>query len=221
MSEAIGYVGRARATQEERSQRTRRRLAEAAIECLVELGYRRTTFVEVCRRAGLTRGAAHHHYRDLPALMLDALVRLNARIIERAEPAVLHLEDTEKRVDAGIGALWDLFNGREFRAALEIWMAQSHEPAIRERILPEMARFSETLVEGFSGSFPELVDRGDGAVQLMRFVFLAMVGVGLVNATFDPREGDPERERMLALLKRLVQRELVAMDGDRGAASVG
>jgi AcrR family transcriptional regulator len=206
--------------QVERSQRTRRRLAEAAIECLVEVGYRHTTFVEVCRRAGLTRGAAHHHYRDMPALMLDALVRLNGRVVEQAQPAVQHLEGTEERVDSGIGALWDVFTRGEFRAAVEIWMAQSHDPELRERILPEMERFSEVLAEGFSRFFPELVDQGGEAVHLMRFVFLAMIGIGLVNATFDPRDGDPERERMLALLKRLVQRELAVIAEDRPAASV-
>lgn len=216
MQDVAHYQGRPRTIHEKRSRRTREKLADAAIECLVESGYRGTSFVEVCRRAGLTRGAAHHHYRDLPALLLDAMRRLNERLVERARPVLREEADIEKRIDAGIDVLWSLCTAREFKAVVEIWVAQSHDPALSRRIRHEMDRYSSSVSDGFTRSFPELTDNGDDALFMMRFAFLVVLGLGVMNATIDPRGPDPEREHMLSLLKNVVQREVTIL---RGAAA--
>ena len=208
MPELARHPGRPRTVHEQRSRRTREKLADAAIDCLVETGYRGTSFVEVCRRAGLTRGAAHHHYRDLPALLLDAMRRLNDRLIDRVRPALRDAASIEKRIDAGIDVLWNVFTAREFKAVVEIWVAQSHDPALSRRIRHEMDRYSENLSEGFARGFPELMDDANDALLMMRFAFLVVLGLGFMNATVDPRGDDPERERMLSLLKSVVQREV-------------
>src|SRR4030081_3192822 len=49
-------------TQAERSEHTRELLLDATIDCLVEVGYARTTVHEICLRAGLSRGAQQHHF---------------------------------------------------------------------------------------------------------------------------------------------------------------
>jgi AcrR family transcriptional regulator len=185
----------------------------------VDSGYRGTTFVEVCRRAGLTRGAAHHHYRDLPALMLDAMARLNERLVENARPLVRNVDEIEKRVDAAIDVLWDLFTQRDFKAAVEIWVAQSHDPLLRDRLHSEMDRYSRTITQGFGRTFPELMGDGEDALLMMRFGFLVMLGLGFVNATFGPREEDPGRVRMLAMLKRVLQREVAAIQEKASSSS--
>ncbi len=208
MQEVAHRPSRPRTVHEQRSRRTRERLADAAIDCLVELGYRGTSFVEVCRRAGLTRGAAHHHYRDLPALLLDAMRRLNERLLDRARPALRDASAMEERIDAGIDVLWSLFTAREFKAVVEIWVAQSHDPALSRRIRHEMDRYSTSVSDGFARSFPELMEEGEDALLVMRFAFLVVLGLGFMNATIDPRGPDPERERMLSLLKGVVQREV-------------
>ena len=62
-----------RRTQAERTTSMRMRLIGATIESLVERGYAHTTAVEVCRRAGVTRGALLHHFEDLSALFEASL----------------------------------------------------------------------------------------------------------------------------------------------------
>ena len=51
-----------RRTQEERSAETKKRLLEATIDYLNELGYNKTGTVEIARRAGVSRGALVHHF---------------------------------------------------------------------------------------------------------------------------------------------------------------
>src|SRR5580700_1002942 len=48
---------RVRRTQQERSAAMRLRLLDAAVDCLHDLGYSRTTTIEVAARAGVSRGA--------------------------------------------------------------------------------------------------------------------------------------------------------------------
>jgi AcrR family transcriptional regulator len=219
MTQAVHHQfnARARTSQEERSQRTRQLLADSAIERLVESGYRGTTFVEVCRRAGLTRGAAHHHYRDLPALLLDALRMVNARLAS-VEPAVREAHGLEERIDAGIDELWRLFTTAEFRAVVEIWVAQSHDEALHDRIRSEMDRYVEIIVAGFGRFFPELVSQNADAVDLMRLLFVTLTGLGFMNATIWPKGEVPERARLRDLLKRMVHHEFA--EAERLSAGV-
>ena len=49
---------------------------EATVASLIEVGYARTTSVEVCRRAGVTRGALLHHFESLDDLFAATLAHL-------------------------------------------------------------------------------------------------------------------------------------------------
>ena len=57
----------------EDAARTRVALLEAALESFEEKGWRGATFEHVAERAGVTRGALHHHFRDKRALLVEAL----------------------------------------------------------------------------------------------------------------------------------------------------
>src|ERR1700687_2978711 len=73
-----------RRTQEDRRARTRVRLLDAAIDCLVEYGYAGTTTPRVAERAGVTRGAQVHHFGSKTDLLGAAIEQLAQRRIESA-----------------------------------------------------------------------------------------------------------------------------------------
>ena len=73
-----------------RSQATRSRLVQATIDSLIEHGYSKTTGVEICRRAGVTRGALNHHFPDYSALLIDALREVYTTL--KVEPDASSLE---------------------------------------------------------------------------------------------------------------------------------
>lgn len=210
---------RPRTVHERRSRRTREKLADSTIDCLVDSGYRGTSFVEVCRRAGLTRGAAHHHYRDMPALLLDAMRRLNDTLIGRVRPALDRDLELDQRIDRAIGVLWNAFTSREFKAVVEIWVAQSHDAALSRRIRSEMERYATNISEGFGRAFPELSEDGDEALLMMRFAFMVVLGLGFHNSTLGPRPQDADGDRMLSLLKKVVQREVDFMHASRAKSA--
>lgn len=57
----------------EDAERTRLSLCEAALMAFEEKGWRGATFEAISERAGVTRGALHHHFRDKATLLRDAL----------------------------------------------------------------------------------------------------------------------------------------------------
>src|SRR5579871_1588533 len=60
---------RERRTQSERREATRLALLDAAADCLVELGYARTTTRRVAARASVTPGALQHHFSSKAELL--------------------------------------------------------------------------------------------------------------------------------------------------------
>ena len=70
------------ATQQQRRDETRRALLDAAVESLIEVGFARTTTLEVQRRADASRGALLHHFPSKTELLVaavDHLAEMRAR----------------------------------------------------------------------------------------------------------------------------------------------
>jgi AcrR family transcriptional regulator len=123
-------------TQAERSEHTRELLLDATIECLVELGYARTTVHEICLRAGLSRGAQQHHFTTKAELMASALEHLFARLSQQVRQAADELPPGPERITAGIDLLWQAYSGTLSTAAMELWVAARTDPELREVLLP-------------------------------------------------------------------------------------
>src|SRR5678815_1160845 len=82
MPEAKVEPGRAPRTQQQRREETRRALLDAAVESLIEVGFARTTTLEVQRRADVSRGALLHHFPSKAELLVaavDHLAEMRAR----------------------------------------------------------------------------------------------------------------------------------------------
>ncbi|MPZ85058.1 MAG: TetR family transcriptional regulator [Actinophytocola sp.] len=123
-------------TQQERSERTRELLLDATISCLVELGYARTTVQEICRRAGLSRGAQQHHFTTKAELMTSALEHLFERLGEEIVTATSRLPPGPQRLDEGIDLLWRAYSGTLSTAAVELWVAARTDEELRRSLLP-------------------------------------------------------------------------------------
>lgn len=77
-------------TNAQRSAQTRQALLAAARSLFIEKGFAATSTPELAERAGLTRGALYHHYRDKSEVLqavLEEEARQVAEEIENAAPA--------------------------------------------------------------------------------------------------------------------------------------
>lgn len=132
----VEAAARTHLTQAERSERTRALLFEATIECLLDLGYAGTSVNEICRRAGLSRGAQQHHFATKAELMAHALEYLVTKLGDQVMDAVHRLAADPDRVAKGIDLLWQSFSGTLSTAAMELWVAARTDPELRGAMLP-------------------------------------------------------------------------------------
>src|ERR1041384_4968464 len=120
-----------REPQQDRSRATRQRLLEAAVACLAERGWAGSTVSVVAERAGVSRGAAQHHFPTREDLFTAAV----EYVAERRSSALRDLfPDGPGDRPAVVSALVGLYTGPLFRAALQLWVAAANEEQLRGRV---------------------------------------------------------------------------------------
>jgi AcrR family transcriptional regulator len=141
------YAGRtpavadARAPRQDRSRATRARLLEAAIDCLAELGWAASTVATIAERAGVSRGAAQHHFPTREALFTAAVEQVT---LARADELRARLAASTTTV-AVVDVVFELFSGKLFRAALTMWVAAASDPEMKALIVPVEARIGREV----------------------------------------------------------------------------
>ncbi len=124
---------RSRRTQAERRASTRTKLLDATIECLIELGYARTTTTEIAERAGLSRGAQLHHFPTKAELVTTAVEHLFERRHREFVQAFARRPAGADAAAAAIDILWSMVSGPTFHAWLELAVAARTDPELRAR----------------------------------------------------------------------------------------
>src|SRR5438105_6210606 len=160
-----------RRTQEERSTETRRRLLEATVECLFELGYAGTTTTEIADRAGVSRGAQLHHFPRKEELVITAVEYLFARRLSEFRDAFKNLPEGADRGRAAIDLLWSMFKGPTFYAWLEVAVASRSDAPLRSAVRELTHRFMDDVHATF-GEFFAPPGSATGDIQAIpEFVF--------------------------------------------------
>ncbi|GAA3492997.1 TetR/AcrR family transcriptional regulator [Streptomyces prasinosporus] len=122
-----------RVPKQERSRATRQRLLEAAVACLAEHGWAGSTVSVVAERAGVSRGAAQHHFptrEDLFTAAVEYVAEERSTALRALFPDGAAAHDRR----AVVAALVGLYTGPLFRAALHLWVAASNEEQLRPRV---------------------------------------------------------------------------------------
>jgi AcrR family transcriptional regulator len=110
---------------------TRLRILEALVESLIDVGYAKTTTVEVQRRADVSRGALLHHFPTRDELFEEA-VRFLVGVNERAvREALVQMPEELLPLDRAIGALAQALRQPAYAAELELWMAARTDSDLR------------------------------------------------------------------------------------------
>ena len=173
-----------RRPQQDRSRATRSRLLEAAISCLADLGYQASTVAVVAEHAGVSRGAAQHHFPTREALFTAAVEHVTAERAAAMKEQVAELTGGRADTAAVVDLVFTLFTGSLFRAALALWVAAANEPALREQIVPleaRMGREAHRMVVELLGAD----EREPGVRETVQATLDLARGLGLANLLTD------------------------------------
>ncbi|MGC5257716.1 TetR/AcrR family transcriptional regulator [Gordonia sp. DT218] len=131
-----------REPRQERSRITRERLLRSTIEALAHDGWSAATVAAVAERAGVSRGAAQHHFPTREALITAALEQVFEDMTSTASTAITALPAGPDRVAAAVDRAVRIYTGTEFKAALQVWAAAASDSVLRELILPMEDKFA-------------------------------------------------------------------------------
>ncbi len=189
-------AARAPRTQQQRRDETRGALLDAAIESLIEVGFARTTTLEVQRRADVSRGALLHHFPSKAELLVAAVEHLAEMRARELKVLARQLPDGrergQSRTDAVLELIWQCFSGPFYQVSMELRSAArtdaelrpvliAAERSLRDRIFaqartlfgadvaehPALERALDLTLQLMIGAANSAVIHADGAVRLL------------------------------------------------------
>lgn len=195
-----------REPQQERSRTTKRSLVEAAVSCLTELGWARTTVALVAERAGVSRGATQHHFPTREDLLSAAVKHISDVQVAELREHVSSLPSGPVRTEAVVQMLLELYTGPTFRAGLHLWVAASTDEQLGALVRPlevhvgrEAHRTAVALL-GVDESTPGVRETVQATLDLAR-------GLGLANLLTDDAA---RREKIVHQWTRMLEPALAA-----------
>jgi AcrR family transcriptional regulator len=186
-----GLRARAHRTQAERREQTRTALLDATIDCLVEIGYARTSVQEICARAGVSKGAVQHHFSAKAELMAAAVAHLTTRLRNQLTVSLDTLPNGADGIPTAIDLVWEGYSGTLSKAVTELWVAARTDPELRAAIRPVDRALGRATMEHITAV------AGDLPRERAEMLFWLTVNLTRGLALDAELGGDPQRRKQL------------------------
>lgn len=176
--------------QQQRSRETRRSLLDAALTILTREGLRGTSVSAVAAEAGVSRGAAQHHFPTRDALIEATVTQFYADLTQQLRTAVAQLPPGlgGAPVSDVVTLVVESFSSGSFRAALHVWSAAAGpEGELRDLIVAADTRFAREVYQLLAITLDaDLTDRHTR--RLLRTTIDLARGLGLGAVLVDNTE---------------------------------
>ncbi len=165
---------------QQRAEETRTRLLTAAADCFAQYGYDAASVAEVCRRAGLSKGAFYHHFSSKHALFLELLDFWLAGIDLQLQQARVEASSVPDAIVAMVREAGPIFNMSDqyIPIFLEFYSMASRDPVVWQATVKPYRRYRDF--------FAQLAEAGiaDGSLRpvhpLMAAQVLMSLAIGLL-----------------------------------------
>jgi len=177
--------------QQQRGEKTRNRILEAAVECFAQHGYDGAGVAEICRRASVTKGGFYHHFPSKQALFLELMDRWLGGLDEQLAAACAETETAPESLMQMAGMAGQVFQAAsgQLPMFLEFWSKASRDEKVWQATIAPYRWYQDF----FSGLIQDGVAEGtlrpvDPEIAARVVVSLA---VGLVlQGLLDPQGAD-------------------------------
>jgi AcrR family transcriptional regulator len=155
---------------------TRRKVLDAVVESVLDVGYYKASSNEIARRAGVTWGAIQHLFGSREALMLDVLDDGWARLHERVATAEISGATLEDRLREVLEVLASHYEQPSYVVQVQILLDLSKNPATSAETRAAIARHGQELAQAWQPLFAKAL--GDAAVypEFSTYAFTALRG---------------------------------------------
>jgi AcrR family transcriptional regulator len=190
-----------RRTQAERTQETRARILDAAVEVLRKKGYAHFRTADVAKAAGVSRGAQLHHFATKEKLVYATMEHVFHNVLEKSRSRAAALKPGDDPLEHAIADAREFFFSTAFFISLDI--ATSINSARFRNKLMVMVRDARLPAEE---AWRQALTAAGVSEQVADDVLWLTFGLvrGLAVRMF--WQNEPDRfDRLLALWRRIVE----------------
>jgi AcrR family transcriptional regulator len=212
---------RPRQRRAESDSTTRGRVIEAAVACILDLGYYRASSNEIARRASMTWGTIQYHFGTREALMLAVFEAHGAQFVELVQGAQIDGETVDERIAQLLDLLVGYYGGPEYLAYMQILLNMHHDPSTSADVRRTIKAVSDQSNEHVRRLMHEALGPAISHRDLAATVFHVLRGFALSQQLLDtmaydtvPHENERtrrERELLVEILAPFIERERQAV----------
>ncbi|WP_245647551.1 TetR/AcrR family transcriptional regulator [Novosphingobium lentum] len=193
--------------QQQKSARTRAGLIEASIDCLVEKGYSGLSTSSVAERAGVSRGAMHHHFATRMDLVSALVEHVFYQRMHEFVTAYIGAggsgQGTDRMVEIASDLHWQSVQTREYAAYIELAVAARTDPELDAHFAPVAQRFDDVWVREMIETFPQWREHWDAMKLGNDFTIAAHMGMLLQRPVLGPARLEEVRKLVARVVRSL------------------
>lgn len=179
---------------------TRDRVINAAVECIIDLGfYRGSSTNEIARRAGVTWGVIQHYFGNREGLMLAVLQDGARHMVETVVEARIDGTTVEERMAQLIDVFSEHYSRPDYLASLQVLLNMDHDPRTSSEVRKTMLEVSERSNTHVRRLLREALGPAMNKPDLGTTIFLVIRGFGFSQQLLDSMAYDtvaPKRDRV-------------------------
>jgi AcrR family transcriptional regulator len=190
---------------------TRRRVLDAAVSCIIDLGFYRASSNAIARAADVTWGVIQYHFGTREALMLAVLEDMSAKFVDLVQHASIEGDDVTGRLDQLLDLLAGHYGTPEYLAFTQILLNMEHDPATSAEVRATLRGVAEKSNEHVRRLLHQALGPIEGDAELVTTLFLALRGFGLSQQLLDTMAYKPiRRSRERTARQRRLLAEMLA-----------
>lgn len=176
---------------QQRSEETREKLLGAAEKLFAREGYDATGVAEICKEAGVSKGAFYHHFESKQLLFLQLLSRWLARLDDQMERLRAHSQGADHALVNMAAVTSTVFADAQGQLPifLDFWAKAARDPLVWTTVPAEFSRyrsfFADIIQQGVDEGSLRPVDPQAAA----RLIIALAIGL-LVQGLISPQDTD-------------------------------
>ena len=170
---------------------TRRKVVDAAVESILDVGYYESSSNEIARRAGVTWGVIQHQFGTREALLLEVLDDMWGRLQASIHNADVGTGTLEERLGALLEVLALHYGNREHLVAIQIGLDLAHNPNTSAETRRAVIRHADRLARAWQPLSVDTLGPLAADAELVSYTFATLRGYLIGNTT--AREFGPEK----------------------------
>jgi AcrR family transcriptional regulator len=156
---------------------TRRRVLDAVVESVLDVGYYKASSNEIARRAGVTWGAIQHLFGSREQLMLEVVQDILSRFKHRVATARIEGDSLEERLGRVLDVLAEHYEDPAFLVELQILLDLSVNPGLSADARDELRyRAIADFTPMVQPLFTQALGPAASEQDLVDYAFASMVG---------------------------------------------